>query len=162
MAPESRNIGMVFQNYALFPHINVMENMFGLADRNESDVKNTLMLGLEGMEAKYPHELSGGQQQRLAIGRSLILRPPLMLLDEVMSNVDVLNKNSLIKDISNISRELDLTLLFVTHDIRDAVALCDRFLFIEDGKLVQDGTLNEIRANPASDFIVAHLNLIVG
>tara|TARA_B100000683_G_scaffold90352_1_gene89531 strand:- start:3956 stop:4672 length:717 start_codon:yes stop_codon:yes gene_type:complete len=163
MAPESRNIGMVFQNYALFPHLNVMENIcFGLGvDRNETDVKKyILMLGLEGMEAKYPHELSGGQQQRLAIGRSLILRPPLMLLDEVMSNVDVLNKNSLIKDISNISRELDLTLLFVTHDIRDAVALCDRFLFIEDGKLVQDGTLNEIRANPASDFIMAHLNLI--
>ncbi len=139
-APHSRKVGMVFQNYALFPHLTVKQNIqFGVAKiEYDSTLKLIELMGLEGKEHQYPHELSSGQKQRVAIARTLAVKPKLLLLDEPFSNLDLLTKSSLRKEIRKIAKLLSLSVMFVTHDLYDAVDIADEILFLSDGRIVQE------------------------
>ncbi|MCY9697860.1 ABC transporter ATP-binding protein [Paenibacillus alginolyticus] len=132
--PETRGVGMVFQDYALFPHLNVNKNIdFGLHRLSSSQRFKRLqemveLVQLKGLEKRYPHELSGGQQQRVALARALAPKPMLLLMDEPFSNLDTGLKESIRNELRNILRKAEMTCLFVTHDQRDVEAICDHVL----------------------------------
>ncbi|MCY9666514.1 ABC transporter ATP-binding protein [Paenibacillus alginolyticus] len=132
--PETRGVGMVFQDYALFPHLNVNKNIdFGLHRLSSSERFKRLqemveLVQLKGLEKRYPHELSGGQQQRVALARALAPKPMLLLMDEPFSNLDTGLKESIRNELRNILRKAEMTCLFVTHDQRDVEAICDHVL----------------------------------
>ncbi|HEU5490494.1 MAG TPA: ABC transporter ATP-binding protein [Gaiellaceae bacterium] len=153
VAPEARRVGMVFQDYALFPHLTVAANVgFGLP-RRERAKRVPELLGLarlEGLESRYPHELSGGQQQRVALARALAPAPELVLLDEPWSNVDPFLRESLRAEVADIIRPLGVTVLLVTHDREEAFSLADRIALMRDGAIVQEGTAEELYFAPAS------------
>ncbi len=161
--PEQRNTGMVFQDYALFPHLNVAENVaFGLKNRrsgmNRTSIqKNTAdaiaLVGLSGLEKRYPHELSGGQQQRVALARALAPRPSLILLDEPLSNLDVQVRLRLRQEVRSILKEIGTSAIFVTHDREEALSISDQVGVMRAGCLEQLGTPEEIYTNPASRFV---------
>jgi ABC-type Fe3+/spermidine/putrescine transport system ATPase subunit len=161
--PEERNLAVVFQDLALWPHLTVSGQLaFVLESRRvprpERAVRIEAMLrrvGLAGKERSYPGELSGGEKQRVAIARALVLEPQAVLLDEPLSNVDVDLKRELLKLFRELLRERRTTTLYVTHDLREAAALGDRIGVMEEGRIVQDGTLDELRARPANDFVRA-------
>ena len=139
---EHRNIGMVFQDYALFPHVNVADNVgFGLRGRNkdnERQVKQMLsMVGLSEYANRMPHELSGGQQQRVALARALAPNPDILLLDEPFSNLDTALRAQVRADVRKVLRETETTAIFVTHDQEEALSLSDEVAVIFDGRLVQ-------------------------
>ena len=151
--PEQRRVGMVFQDYALFPHLTVAENVgFGLARRARAGRVPELLavVGLDDLGRRYPHELSGGQQQRVALARALAPAPELVLLDEPWSNVDPFLRESLRAEVSEIIRPLGVTVLLVTHDREEAFSLADRIALMRDGAVVQEGTSEEIYFAPAS------------
>ena len=151
--PEARRVGMVFQDYALFPHLTVAENVgFGLRRRLRATRVPELLsiVGLERLGGRYPHELSGGQQQRVALARALAPSPELVLLDEPWSNVDPFLRESLRAEVSDIIRPLGVTVLLVTHDREEAFSLADRIALMRDGAIVQEGTSEEIYLSPAS------------
>ena len=151
--PEQRRVGMVFQDYALFPHLTVAENVgFGLARRaRERRVADLLeVVGLTGLGARFTHELSGGQQQRVALARALAPSPDLMLLDEPWSNVDPSLRESLRAEVVEIIRPLGVTAVLVTHDREEAFSLADRIALMRDGAIVQEGTAEELYFAPAS------------
>lgn len=141
MEPHQRKIGMVFQDYALFPHLKVKENItFGLHKKSKMEKEITLkemmsLIALEGKETYYPHELSGGQQQRVAIARSLASRPKVLLLDEPFSNLDAKLKKQIRQDLKEILRKSEMTCIFATHDIEDALDIADEILVLEKNKL---------------------------
>jgi iron(III) transport system ATP-binding protein len=151
--PERRRIGMVFQDYALFPHLTVAGNVgFGLP-RRERRAKVPMLLalvGLCGLGGRYPHELSGGQQQRVALARALAPAPELVLLDEPWSNVDPQLRAELREEITSILRPLGVTVVLVTHDREEAFSLADRIALMRDGTVVQEGTPEELYLAPAS------------
>ncbi len=151
--PEQRRIGMVFQDYALFPHLTVAENVaFGLPRRERTARVSALLsvVGLDGLGRRYPHELSGGQQQRVALARSLAPSPELVLLDEPWSNVDPTLRESLRAEVTEIIRPLGVTVVLVTHDREEAFSLADRIALMRDGRIVQEGTSEELYFAPAS------------
>ena len=151
--PEQRRVGMVFQDYALFPHLTVAENVgFGLPRRARAGRVAELLaiVGLDGLGGRYPHELSGGQQQRVALARALAPSPELVLLDEPWSNVDPFLRESLRKEVAEIIRPLGVTVLLVTHDREEAFSLADRIALMRDGTVVQEGTSEEIYFAPMS------------
>ena len=151
--PEERRVGMVFQDYALFPHLTVAENVgFGLKRRLRSTRVPELLsiVGLDGLGRRYPHELSGGQQQRVALARALAPSPELVLLDEPWSNVDPFLRESLRAEVSDIIRPLGVTVLLVTHDREEAFSLADRIALMRDGAIVQEGTSEDVYLSPAS------------
>jgi iron(III) transport system ATP-binding protein len=153
IAPEARRVGMVFQDYALFPHLSVAANVgFGLARRERATRVSELLaiVGLEGLERRYPHELSGGQQQRVALARALAPAPELVLLDEPWSNVDPFLRDTLRAEVAEIIRPLGVTVLLVTHDREEAFSLADRIALMRDGRIVQEGTAEELYFRPAS------------
>jgi putative spermidine/putrescine transport system ATP-binding protein len=167
-----RNIGMVFQNYALFPHMSVADNVaFGLEMRGiaaaevRARVAEALALvRLSGLEARRPKSLSGGQQQRVALARALVIRPDLLLLDEPLSNLDAKLREEMRGEIREIQRRLGITTVFVTHDQTEALALADRIAVMERGRLAQLGTPEEIYENPATPFVagfVGRINALV-
>jgi putative spermidine/putrescine transport system ATP-binding protein len=158
LPPEKRGFGMVFQNYALFPHMTVAKNIgFGLRMRGLSPtdvaprVAHALKLvQLTGQEHKLPGQLSGGQQQRVAIARAIVIEPPLILMDEPLSNLDAKLRIETRAEIRRIHRELDRTTIYVTHDQDEALSLADRIVVMKDGVVQQIGTPAEVYSQPAN------------
>ena len=155
--PQYRNVGMVFQDYALFPHLTVFKNIaYGISKlpNKEQRIKEVLALvGLEGMENRYPHELSGGQQQRVALARAMAPNPELLILDEPFSNLDVILRNQLRQDLVKILKQTQTTAIFVTHDIKDALAVSDEILVLQKGKALQQGITKEVYKNPKVEYV---------
>ncbi len=158
LPPEKRGFGMVFQNYALFPHMSVMRNVgFGLRMRGvpSSDIAPRVeralkLVQLTGQEDKLPGQLSGGQQQRVAIARAIVIEPPLILMDEPLSNLDAKLRLETRSEIRRIHRELDRTTIYVTHDQDEALSLADRIVVIEEGRVQQVAAPQEVYAQPAT------------
>src|SRR5262245_39450032 len=158
LPPEKRGFGMVFQNYALFPHMTVRKNVqFGLvmrgvpaADRARRTERALALVQLEGHEDKLPGQLSGGQQQRVAIARAIVVEPRLVLMDEPLSNLDAKLRLEMRAEIRRIHRELGRTTIYVTHDQDEALSLADRIVVLQDGVMQQIGTPEEVYAQPAN------------
>ena len=158
MPPHQRGVGMVFQNYALWPHLNVSETIeLGLKVKNinaaERNVRIKRMLELAGigdLRSRYPHQLSGGQQQRVALARALVLEPALVLLDEPLANLDQNIKHELRREIRRLQTELGLSMIYVTHDRSEALALASRIAIMSQGTIIQVGTARQLFDRPES------------
>lgn len=156
LAPEKRNIGMVFQDYALFPHLSVAKNVgFGIkAGAKHLRVKEIMeLVGLAHLAERYPHELSGGQQQRIALARALVPKPDVVLLDEPFSNLDVDLRESLSQQIKDIFNQTQTTAIFVTHSHQEAFSLADQIGVLENGKMQQWDTPYNIYHEPSNSFV---------
>ncbi|MEM6635823.1 MAG: ABC transporter ATP-binding protein [Pseudomonadota bacterium] len=157
---NKRGIGLVFQSYALFPHLSAFENVaFGLRLQKLPDAQvrakteaGMATVGLSGFEARKPAELSGGQQQRLALARSLVMEPKVLLLDEPLSNLDARLRLEMRNELQRVQKNTGITMVFVTHDQSEALALADRIVLMQDGKIEQLGTPAELYAEPVSAF----------
>jgi iron(III) transport system ATP-binding protein len=171
--PWQRDVGMVFQNYALWPHMTVFENVaFGLRERKiaraeiEIKVKDALArVGLGATERRRPSQLSGGQQQRVALARTLVVQPRVLLLDEPLSNLDAKLRAEMRIELLKLQRDLGITTIYVTHDQEEALALSTRIAVMESGKIVQEGSPREIYENPRARFVaefVGQSNLFLG
>jgi len=158
---ERRRIGMVFQDYALFPHLTVEANvMFGITEKTDKRVRASEVLevvGLGGLGGRMPHELSGGQQQRVALARSLAVRPELVLLDEPFSNLDPAMRVKVRTEVRQIIEWLGITALFVTHDQEEALSIGDRVAVMKAGRIQQVATPGELLRAPASEFVARFL-----
>ncbi|WP_342394015.1 ABC transporter ATP-binding protein [Chrysosporum bergii] len=156
---EQRDIGIVFQDYALFPHLNVAANVaFGLRQLTKEEARKRIgevieLVNLQGLEKRYPYELSGGQQQRVALARALAPQPQLMLLDEPLSNLDIQVRLRLREEIRNILKSAGTSAIFVTHDQEEALAISDLVAVMKQGRLEQIGTPEEIYTHPKSRFV---------
>ncbi|MBY4953290.1 MULTISPECIES: ABC transporter ATP-binding protein [Pantoea] len=171
LPPQKRTIGMVFQSYALFPNMTVEKNVaFGLKMQKlaSSEIQKRVMevlalVELTDFARRYPHQLSGGQCQRVALARSLVTRPRLLLLDEPLSALDARIRRHLREQIRNIQRELKLTTLFVTHDQEEALTMSDRIVLMNRGKIVQNGNAEMLYTQPADLFaagFIGNYNLL--
>src|ERR1700722_14226693 len=160
-APARRNVGMVFQNYALFPHLDVRRNIaFPLEVRRlpraeiDRRVGATLALvDLEGYEGRFPRQLSGGQQQRVALARAIVFDPQLLLLDEPFGALDRKLREAMQLEVRRLQRRLGLTTVFITHDQEEALILSDRIAVMSHGRIQQVATTTEIYERPSSDFV---------
>ncbi len=159
--PYKRNIGVFFQNYALFPHMTTFDNIaFGLKTRKlpKAEIRRKVtemiaLVKLQGMEKRYPRELSGGQQQRVALARALVTQPSLLLLDEPLSNLDAKLRVEMQEEIKRIQRELKITTIIVTHDQEEAISLADEIVVMEAGKIHQIGDPKEVFGFPKDLFV---------
>ncbi|MEM1267548.1 MAG: ABC transporter ATP-binding protein [Pseudomonadota bacterium] len=157
--PSRRGVGLVFQSYALFPHLNVFENVaFGLRLAGTSDLRRRVeaglaTVGLSDFAGRPVAALSGGQQQRVALARSLVMEPALLLLDEPLSNLDARLRLDMRTELQRLQRETGVTMIFVTHDQGEALALSDRIVVMRDGRIEQIGTPEEIWSRPVSGFV---------
>jgi len=165
MPPRGRRAGMVFQSYALFPHLTAVENVveaLGDVRPGERQAHARALLGrmhLDGLEDRRPAQLSGGQQQRVAVARALARRPDVLLLDEPFSAVDRVTRRRLRRELIELRRELSMPVILVTHDLDDVVRLADRMCVLNGGKILQTGTVEEVMARPASPLIAELLDL---
>ena len=171
--PSKRGIGMVFQNYAVWPHMKVYSNIiYGLKlqkipkkeIRKRAEEVLTLV-GLSGLEARYPSQLSGGQQQRVALARALVRNPKVLLLDEPLSNLDAKLREELRFEIKNLVRRMGITSVYVTHDQAEAMVISDRIAVMESGNVVQLGTAQDIYEKPSNRFVadfIGTMNFIPG
>ncbi|MDX1445088.1 ABC transporter ATP-binding protein [Lishizhenia sp.] len=152
---EHRNIGVIFQDYALFPHLNVKQNIaYGLRDKNEALLNDFLSIfELTEHAKKRPHQLSGGQQQRVAIARSIIVNPDLLLLDEPFSSLDQSLKRKVRSEISTILRRQNIPSILVTHDPDDAMEMADKIAILQKGEIVQFDTPENIYKNPINEYV---------
>ncbi len=173
LSPQRRGIGMVFQQYALFPNMTVEQNVgFGLRMQKTAPAERLArvremleLVELTDYATRYPHQLSGGQCQRVALARSLVTRPRLLLLDEPLSALDARIRRHLREQIRTIQRELGLTTLFVTHDQEEALTLSDRIVLMNEGRIVQSGDAETLYTAPVDAFAVGfigHYNLLDG
>jgi putative spermidine/putrescine transport system ATP-binding protein len=159
--PENRNVGLVFQSYALFDNMTVQENVeFGLkmrdvpkADREQRATEMLEMLGIGGTADRDPTTLSGGQQQRVGLARALAIEPRVLLLDEPMTGLDAKLKTRLQEEIGTLLDDIDVTSLYVTHDQAEAMVMCDRIAVMNDGRIEQVGTPDDIYEQPANSFV---------
>ena len=160
LAPEKRNIGMVFQDYALFPHLSVEENIaFGLRggvkNNREEVYKIIAMLELSGKEKMMPYKLSGGEQQRVAVGRTLAPKPKIILLDESFSSLDAKLRLQLREMVYLILRDQQVTAILVTHDQSEAFSFSDKVFLMKDGRILQYGSPRDVYENPSSDWVAS-------
>jgi spermidine/putrescine ABC transporter ATP-binding subunit len=164
---HQRELGMVFQNFALFPHMTVQDNVgfplmirnLGKAEKDERVAQALRLVRLEGYEAHYPRQLSGGQQQRVGLARALVYRPKVLLLDEPLSNLDAKLREEMRFEIKEVVTRLGITAVYVTHDQGEALALSDRVAIMNRGRLEQVGTPEEIYEHPQSRFVAEFIGL---
>jgi iron(III) transport system ATP-binding protein len=160
-AASERDVSMVFQSYALFPHMTVMDNVCyglrasGIRQRRAEEMaaEKLQAVGLAGFERRLPSELSGGQQQRVAVARAIVLEPKVLLFDEPLSNLDAKLRRRVREDIRALQQGLELTVVYVTHDQEEALAVSDRIIVMKDARIVQDGTPRDLYECPANRFI---------
>ncbi|MCX7938405.1 MAG: ABC transporter ATP-binding protein [Thermoflexales bacterium] len=171
LPPNKRNVGMVFQSYALFPNMTVAQNIgYGLrvAGKPRAEIEQRVramlqLIQMEGFAQRYPHQLSGGQQQRVALARALAVQPQGLLLDEPLSALDAKIRVELRQEIRRIQRETGITAIYVTHDQEEALALSDRVVVMNRGRIEQIGTPPEIYNEPATEFVarfIGHINVL--
>ena len=171
--PNKRGLGIVFQSYALFPHNTAAENVaFGLerrgvpeAEREQRVADALALVGLAGFADRYPRRMSGGQQQRVALARALVIKPSILLLDEPLSNLDAKLREEMQIELRTIQRTVGTTTLLVTHDQSEAMALSDRIVVMNEGRVEQVGRPEEVYAQPASPFVASFLgktNVLAG
>ncbi len=165
MQPNQRGLGIVFQSYALFPHMTAAENVaFGLemrrvakAERDQRVAQTLELVGLGALADRYPRRMSGGQQQRVALARALVIRPRILLLDEPLSNLDAKLREEMQIELRQIQRTVGTTTILVTHDQAEAMALSDRIVVMNKGKVEQIGRPHEAYEKPASAFVAGFL-----
>jgi iron(III) transport system ATP-binding protein len=173
LSAAERDVSMVFQSYALFPHMNVLDNVsYGpqsmkktRAEAEAMAADKLKMLGLSGLEKRLPSELSGGQQQRVAVARSLVLEPAVLLFDEPLSNLDAKLRRRVRQEIRELQQSLQLTVLYVTHDQSEALAVSDRIIVMDGGRIAQQGTPHQLYREPAGRFMadfIGDANLVDG
>ncbi len=163
--PYERDCSTVFQQHALFPHMKVFDNIaFGLVERKvpKAEIKKRVsekieLVSLDGMENRYPHQLSGGQRQRVALARSLVLEPAILLLDEPLAALDRKLRKEMQLELKRIQREVGTTFLNVTHDQKEALSLSDRIAIMNEGKMIQIGTPNDIYETPKTKFVASFM-----
>ena len=170
---NQRSIGFVFQNYALFPHLPVYENVaYGLRVQKQAEreiaqaVGEVLALvGLQGYDRQFPHQLSGGEQQRVALARAVVIRPRVLLFDEPLSNLDARLRVHMRGELRDLQKRLGITAVYVTHDQEEAMAISDRIAVMDQGAIVQEGTADDLYRRPASEFVaqfIGRTNLLTG
>ena len=165
LGPADRNVSMMFQSYALFPHMNVIENVgYGLKmsgvgkDQTRQRASQALgNVGLTGYDDRLPSELSGGQQQRVALARALVLEPALLLFDEPLSNLDARLRREMREEIRSLQLRLGLTVAYVTHDQSEALAVSDQIIVMHEGRIAQRGTPQELYERPSSEFVAGFM-----
>jgi iron(III) transport system ATP-binding protein len=161
LPPNERDVSMVFQSYALFPHMTVLENVsYGLIDpamskaqRLDKAHEGLRLVGLEGYDERLPSELSGGQQQRVACARALVLEPQVLLFDEPLSNLDAKLRRRMREEIRELQQKLHLTSIYVTHDQEEALAVSDKIVVMNQGRIAQEGTPVDLYERPANSFV---------
>ncbi len=171
LSAADRDVSMVFQSYALFPHMSVLENAaygptvkgLGKETAREMALAKLALVGLKGFENRYPSELSGGQQQRVAVARALVLEPQVLLFDEPLSNLDAKLRRRVREEIRELQQDLNLTVAYVTHDQEEALAVSDRIIVMSNAKIAQQGAPRELYEEPANAFVadfIGDANLI--
>ena len=175
LSPEDRDVSTVFQSFGLFPHMNVLKNvMYGLKFKEkdkskkekEAEAREVLrIVGLNGYEKRYPSELSGGEKQRVALARSLVIRPKILLMDEPLSALDAKLRSEMQFEIRRIQREFNITTIFVTHDQKEAFVMADEIIIINHGEIVAKGAPQDIYNHPKNEFtldFIGNKNIIKG
>ncbi len=159
VSPEKRKIGLVFQEYALFPHLTLLENvLYGISKQKNKKQRAKEMLelvGLTAMENRYPHQLSGGQQQRVALARALAPNPSLLILDEPFSNLDAMLRMQLRSQVFEIIKKTGVTAIFVTHDTQDALSVADEILILQHGEVIQKDAAANLYIKPNSVYVAS-------
>ena len=168
MPANQRNIGFVFQNYALFPHLSVLENVaYGLEVRSEaaSEIATRVaevlaLVGLAGYEHQFSSQLSGGEQQRVALARAIVIRPRVLLFDEPLSNLDAKLRVQMREEIRDLQRRLGITTIYVTHDQEEAMAVSDRIVVMHQGRVMAEGTAQDLYHRPGSEFVARFIGRV--
>ncbi len=171
MLPNRRGIGFVFQNYALFPHLTIFENVayaLRVQGKRETEITRAVadvleLVGLAKYEGQQPHQLSGGEQQRVALARAVVFQPMVLLFDEPLSNLDAKLRVEMREQIRSLQKRVGITTVYVTHDQEEAMAISDRIAVMDRGQVVQDGTAQQLYYRPATEFVarfIGRTNLI--
>ncbi len=159
--PEKRKIGMVFQSYAVWPHMTVFENIaypLKIQKVEKEDIQKAVIeilkvVEMDGLADRKPHQLSGGQQQRVALARGLAMKPQILLMDEPLSNLDAKLREKMRRDIREIQKQLKLTMVYVTHDQKEAFQMSDLVVVMNKGQIMQVSSPEQIQKSPANDFV---------
>lgn len=163
---HKRNAGIVYQNYALFPHMTAYKNIaFGLEVRDAPDIDTKIRdimakMNILGLEDRYPNQLSGGEQQRIALARTLVVEPRVLLLDEPLSNIDAKLRYELRSEIKDLQKSMGITTLYVTHDQEEALLISDRIAIMESGEIIEVGNPRDLYFNPEKEYTRDFLGIV--